>query len=65
MQGQLVCRCGEWTFEPEIKDLDAMMSSPCWEVIIISTVIVLTVSATGVEVVCEKHLWIVDITENN
>ena len=42
-----------------------MMSSPCWEVIIISTVIALTVSAKGAVVVCEKHLWIVYITEND
>lgn len=49
--------------DPEIKVGVSMISSPCWEVIIISPVITVIMSARGVEIVSEKHLLIVQITE--
>lgn len=53
------------TSEPEINVRDTMMSSPCWEVIIMSLVISVTVSAQGAEIIFEKHLQIEQVTESS
>ena len=57
----------EWkaASEPDIKVGASMISSPSWEVIIISPGIVVTVSARGAESVLEKHLLIVKVKNLN
>jgi hypothetical protein len=47
--------CSRKFLVPEIKDLGAMRSSLCWEVIIISVLSTLTVFVWGLEMMLEKH----------
>lgn len=53
------------TSEPDIRVRDTMMSSPCWEVITMSLVISVTVSAYGAEIIFGKHLQIGQDTESS
>ena len=55
----------EGASEPEIKFWDAIMSSPWCKIISKSPVISVASSAQGVEMIFEKHLQIVQITESN
>lgn len=59
------CRGSKEQLNPEIsKGLGSTISSPCWKVIIISPVSTGTMSAWGLEIISEKHLWIAQIIES-